>query len=209
MRRGGGGVENVFVCMEDPPACAEWQGWTFPGTAGPMERTAVSGGEPPFGFISMTTCLPMCLSYKPLPSAEETIHTYRKLQCTHTQTRTHTHAAQGLQETGQHPVGPTHLEQRGIQRPGALRRGTLARVGWWSHLPPSYSPPHTHTHEAPGKQPADRKSSLSNTSKTMTSDLWPPSQQISPTPNHPQAPQRETETWTHVTFAQMVIWLFF
>lgn len=50
----------------------------------------------------------------------------------------------------------------------------------------------SHVLGAAGKQPADRKSSLSNTNKTMTSESWLPSQQIP----CPSTPQRETQTHT-------------
>lgn len=175
-----GGDMNVFVCMEDPCLC--WVtglnfSWYRRADGGVQREEGSLSSRFIFLLLSRTTCLSMCLPSRPLLNSEKTIRTHRKLQYRQT-------VQTVIARNSTSSIGSYRIWSRDKRRPGALRRGSLAGVRCWSHPP--------HTHRAPGKQPADRKSSLSNTSKTVTSDSWPQSQQIPPPSSHPPS-----ETHTH------------
>lgn len=88
-------------------------------------------------------------------------------------------------------IGSYRIWSRDKRRPGALRRGSLAGVRCWSHPP--------RTHRAPGKQPADRKSSPVKHQQDSDVIFLTPESADSPSIQPPPS-ETHTHTNTHLHF---------
>lgn len=155
------------------PACAEWRIWTFPDNASMMEGCTERRGV----FL-----LGLSFSLPAGPQASPRVYHLdqcRRVKTPHRPVGTYSNTRLGLKlEMNPCITHQTLSHLGGIHSPGAL---TLQFISRGQVLASSL----THTHRAAGKQPVDRKSSLSNTDKTMTSESWPTNQ---------STPQRETYT---------------
>lgn len=179
-----GGVMDVFICTEDP--CLRWVtdlnfSWHRMDDGGVRSEEGSLSSRFIFLLSSRTAYSPRV----------DHLDLYWGVKTPRWRAGSYSNTGWILRWNNASPTILYHSQSGGKQSPGVP---TPQRSGVRLTL--------THARRAAGKQPVDRTSSLSNTDKTMTSESWPPSQQIP----LPPTPQRETRTNTHTrTFALMLL----